>query len=58
MTEKGAYSVIVDFGNGEYGIITDSDIRKKSYTSNISASENVEKIATRTYHDKCRFIFI
>jgi CBS domain-containing protein len=31
MTEKGAYSVIVDFGNGEYGIITDSDIRKKLY---------------------------
>ena len=47
MTEKGAYSVIVDFGNGEYGIITDSDIRKKVILQNISTSENVEKIATK-----------
>lgn len=47
MTEKEAYSVIVDFGNGEYGIITDSDIRKKVILQNISTSENVEKIATK-----------
>lgn len=46
MTEKGSYSIIVDFKDS-YGIVTDSDLRKKVILNNIPTTQPIGSIANK-----------
>jgi CBS domain-containing protein len=59
MTQNSKTFILVSFDNGEYGIVTDSDLRKKVLLARLGLDESIGSIATKGIKtvEKTDFLF-